>query len=330
VTTERGPAGTEATADPDDGQYRYFTREQWGRLAAAAPATLSSAELRELAGDDEPESPDELAQIYVPLSRLLSLYVTSTQALRRATNTFLGTTDPPVPFVIGIAGSVAVGKTTTARVLRALLSRWPDHPNVDLITTDGFLLPNSELEARHLTMRKGFPGSYDTDALLTFLTAVKTGHPEVHAPVYSHRTYDIAPGEVQVVRQPDIMLVEGVNVLQDAGSTGSTRTETASTSSLSNIVDFSLYIDADEVDIRRWYVARFLTLKSKAGNDPDSFFAQWAHWPDSDASDLAHQIWDLINGVNLRDHILPTRERATLIVTKGPDHTVHDIRVRRL
>jgi type I pantothenate kinase len=259
--------------------------------------------------------------VYLPLTRLLNLYVSATQNLHKVSATFLGTMAPKVPYVIGVAGSVAVGKSTFARILQALLARWPDHPKVDLVTTDGFLHPNHVLEQRCIMNRKGFPESYDTKRLLQFLRELKSGAPEVSAPVYSHVVYDIVDGDEVSVCQPDIVILEGLNVLQVG---------TESNEFVSDYFDFSIYIDADEDLIRRWYVERFLALRETVFQDPNSFFQHYAHLTQDEAIETAKFIWNEINGRNLRENIEPTRERASLIVEKGDDHRVTEVQLRKL
>ncbi|MFM9036215.1 MAG: type I pantothenate kinase, partial [Actinomycetota bacterium] len=281
-------------------------------------------DLENLRGINERIDLDEVAAVYLPLTRLLNLYVSATQNLHKVSATFLGTLAPKVPYVIGVAGSVAVGKSTFARILQALLARWPDHPKVDLITTDGFLHPNAVLEERGIMNRKGFPESYDTRNLLRFLRELKSGRAEVSAPVYSHVVYDIVDGEEVTVRQPDILILEGLNVLQ-VGAPGIDAAEF-----VSDYFDFSIYIDADEADIEAWYVDRFLSLCDSVFQNPDSFFRHFAHLSRDEAVATARGIWSGINGLNLRENIEPTRERASLVLRKGADHRVSDVRLRKL
>ena len=301
-----------------------FSRAEWARLRASTPLPLTEPQLRSLVSVNERMSLDEVSDVYLPLSRLLNLYVAATQNLHAATATFLGSGTPRVPFVIGIAGSVAVGKSTTARVLKALLSRWPSHPKVDLVTTDGFLFPQRVLAERGLEDRKGFPESYDVRRLIHVLADVKAGAPEVSAPVYSHLAYDIVPGEYQVVRQPDIVLVEGLNVLQ----TGSARP--GRPMFVSDFFDFSIYVDAQASDLEQWYIERFLTLRETVFQSPSSYFHRYSSLTAAEAVETARRIWRTVNLVNLQENVLPTRERAHLILEKGRDHAVRRVRLRKL
>jgi type I pantothenate kinase len=305
-------------------RFLTFSRDEWARLRSNTPLTLSDADLQTLRGLNDLLDMQEVVDIYLPLSRLLSLYVEATRNLHRVTSTFLGDDSAHVPFVIGVAGSVAVGKSTTSRILRAMLAHWPGHPAVDLITTDGFLFPNAVLIERGLMKRKGFPESYDRARLVRFLADVKSGVREVHAPVYSHQRYDIVPGAVQIVHAPDIVIVEGLNVLQAPPAV------TGAPLFASDFFDFSIYVDADETDIEQWYIARFLKLRDTVFRDPDSYFHRYASLTEAEARDTAAGIWREINGLNLRDNIAPTRARAHLILDKGPDHVVRQVRLRRL
>jgi type I pantothenate kinase len=304
--------------------YLRFSREEWAGLRASTPLPLTEKDLATLRGINDEISLDEVAGIYLPLSRLLNLYVSAIQSLHKATDTFLGHLPAKVPYIIGIAGSVAVGKSTMARILQALLSRWPDHPKVDLITTDGFLYPTAVLEERDLMNRKGFPESYDQRRLVHFLTEIKSGRREVSAPVYSHLIYDIVPGAEQTVCQPDVLIVEGLNVLQSANPAR------APGIFVSDFFDFSIYIDADEETIENWYVARFLKFRETVFRNPDSYFNRYSKLSREEATDKAHSIWREINGPNLRDNIQPTRERAQLILRKGAGHSVEEVRLRKL
>lgn len=306
--------------------YQTFTREEWARLRADTPMTLVERDLEQLSGLMQELSMKEVEEIYLPLSRLLNLYVAAAQELHAVTSRFLGRNNVKMPFILGVAGSVAVGKSTTARVLRALLARWPDHPRVDLVTTDGFLLPNAELEARGLMNRKGFPESFDTARLLNFLADVKSGRERVEAPVYSHFHYDILPDQTLVIERPDILIVEGLNVLQPARLPKDGK----AIPFVSDFFDFSIYIDADPKVIEEWYVARFMKLRTTAFRDPAAYFHKYAHLSPDDARERALEIWRTINLKNLQENILPTRQRASLILRKGPDHSVESVSLRKL
>lgn len=306
--------------------YRVFNREQWARLRADTPMTLEPSELEQLSGIIEELSVDEVEQIYLPLSRLLNLYVAAAQKLHSVSSEFLGRKDLKVPFVIGVAGSVAVGKSTTARVLKALLARWPDHPRVDLLTTDGFLFSNAELERRGLMERKGFPESFDTDRMMQFLGDVKSGVANVTAPVYSHFHYDTLPGQTVSVEQPDILIIEGLNVLQPAEMPKDGGTVPFA----SDFIDFSIYIDADAGVIENWYLARFMKLRSTAFRDPAAYFHKYAAMPPEDVRRVAVRLWREINLKNLEQYILPTRRRAQLILQKAESHRVQSVSLRRL
>ncbi len=307
-------------ADDLPSRYTELSAEEWGRLRASTPMTLDEAELASLRGQLDPRLElSEVEGVYLPLSRLLNLHVVAAQGLAAATDRFLGRPARRPPFVIGVAGSVAVGKSTTARLLQALLSRWPTTPTVDLVTTDGFLHPNAALERRGLLARKGFPESYDVRRLLRFLADVKAGKAQVAAPVYSHVLYDIVPGRTQVVAAPDIVVVEGLNVLS---------TSVAAEVVVSDFFDFTVYVDADEADIEAWYVERFLGLCATVFRDPASYFHRFAALEPDEAVATALRLWSSINAVNLRENILPTRERAHLILEKGAGHRVRRVRLR--
>jgi type I pantothenate kinase len=313
-------------APPMISPHRVFTRAEWAALRADTPLTLNEADIERLRSLNDPISMEEVVHIYLPLSRLLTLYVAATQGLYAATRTFLGTRDGVTPFIIGIAGSVAVGKSTTARLLRALLRRWPNTPKVDLMATDGFLLPNAVLKREGLMERKGFPESYDLPALLAFLGDVKAGKNVVTAPVYSHLSYDIVPGETVTVERPDILIVEGLNVLQ----TSRLPRDGRAVPFVSDFFDFSIYIDAEDAVIRRWYLERFGRLRETAFRDPQSYFHRYASVSSEEATAFADGLWSRINLVNLRENILPTRPRAHLILRKGEDHRIEEVALRRV
>ena len=324
--TASGTGARGYPADIEFSPYRVFSRPEWARLREDTPMTLVPRDLEQLSGLIEELSIAEVEQIYLPLSRLLNLYVAATQELYAATNRFLGRRDTKVPFIIGIAGSVAVGKSTTARVLRALLARWPDHPRVDLITTDGFLFPNAELERRGLMQRKGFPDSFDTARLLNFLAKVKSGEAGAEAPVYSHFHYDILPGQRVVIEQPDILIVEGLNVLQPAGLPRNGE----AVPFVSDFFDFSIYLDAEMAVLEEWYLTRFMKLRATAFRDPAAYFHRYASLSADAAQARALEIWRTINLKNLEENILPTRQRARLILRKGTTHRIESVSLRKL
>jgi type I pantothenate kinase len=303
-----------------------FSREEWSRLRATTPLTLTEEDLSDLRGLNESASMQEVVEVYLPLARLLNLHISAARALYNVTDSFLGNPAAKVPYVVGIAGSVAVGKSTTARILQSLLSRGPDRPEVALITTDGFLYPNRVLEQRGLMARKGFPESYDLRRLMRFMADVKAGYPEVSAPVYSHLTYDILPGQKERVRQPGVLIVEGLNVLQ----TGNGHPGNAPPVFVSDFFDFSIYVDAEEAYVERWFSERFLTLRDTVFKDESSYFHRYAHLSTEEARRVAAGIWADINGVNLRENIVPTRGRANLILQKGENHQVLGVRLRKL
>jgi type I pantothenate kinase len=303
--------------------YRHFTRSEWAALRADTPLTLTVDDLVKLQSINDPISVEEVIAIYLPLSRLLALYVAATQGLFKATQRFLGAEDGKMPYIIAVAGSVAVGKSTTARVMKALLARWPNTPKVELVTTDGFLHPNAVLERHGLMDRKGFPESYDGVALLHFLSDIKAGKRNVVAPVYSHLTYDVVSGEQVVIDRPDILIVEGLNVLLP-NKLGK------NIPFVSDFFDFSVYLHAEEVDLERWYVARFMRLRQTSFRDPRSFFRKYADLSDAEAEQTARDIWTRINLRNLNENILPTRARASLVLTKGPSHRIEEVALRKL
>jgi type I pantothenate kinase len=312
--------GTEYSA------YVVFGRDEWARLRASTPLTLSEADLASLRGVDEQVSLADVTEVYLPLSRLLNLHFRSARSLSGVKDEFLGRLVERRPYVIGIAGSVAVGKSTFARVLQALLARWPDHPSVALVTTDGFLYPNATLLERGLMKRKGFPESYDRRRMIAFLADIKAGKSEVVAPVYSHQAYDILPDQVQTVASPDILIFEGLNVLQ----TGGPESGQAPSIIVSDFFDFSLYIDADEAHIEEWYTRRFVRLQRTVFQNPASYFHHYKDLTEPQAREAARGIWRDINLVNLRENISPTRERANVVLRKRADHMVGDVWLRQI
>ena len=328
-TDRRGRRETSRGATAETGElspYHRYEREEWARLRADMPLTLDEADLVRLRGLNDPVSLEEVVKIYLPLSRLLSLYVEATQGLFRVTKSFLGVEDTKVPFVIGIAGSVAVGKSTTARILRALLSRWSSSPKVDLVTTDGFLYPNGVLAREGLMRRKGFPESYDLPALLDFLASIKAGKGAVAAPVYSHLVYDVVPGETITIDRPDILILEGLNVLQ----TSKLPKNGQGLPFVSDFFDFSIYLDAEDELLHQWYVERFMRLRETAFRNPQSYFHRYAQITEAEAEKTADDLWTNINLINLHDSIRPTRPRADLVLTKGPDHRIASVDLRKL
>ncbi|MFT4158156.1 MAG: type I pantothenate kinase [Microbacterium sp.] len=302
--------------------YRQIDRSEWARLAAGLDQPLTETEIFEVRGIGDRLDLDEVREVYLPLSRLLSLYASATKQLGAATSSFLQEDDTTTPFVVGVAGSVAVGKSTIARLLRELMSRWPGTPRVELVTTDGFLYPNAELERRGLMDRKGFPESYDRRALIQFLTEVKSGAAEVRAPFYSHMRYDIVPDAHVVVRRPDVVIVEGLNVLHPPPAPNDV--------AVSDLFDFSIFVDADTAHIEKWYVERFLALRQGAFSNPTSYFNVFAHLTDEEAITTALGYWNEINMPNLVENVMPTKHRARLVLNKGADHAVESVLLRKL
>ena len=319
-------ARVKPTPVDDLSPYRVFTREEWAALRADTPLTLTVDDLIKIQSLNDPISIEEVVAIYLPLSRLLSLYVAATQGLFKATQRFLLAEDGKVPYIIGVAGSVAVGKSTTARVLKALLSRWPNTPKVELVTTDGFLHPNAVLEREGLMEKKGFPESYDGSALIRFLSEVKAGKQHVEAPVYSHLVYDVVPGETISVDRPDILIVEGLNVLLP----NRPPRDGKAIPFVSDFFDFSVYLDATEAQLESWYVSRFMRLRETAFRDPRSYFRKYADLQDEEAVAMARTIWHRTNLPNLRENVLPTRPRADLVLTKAGNHRIEQVALRKL
>ncbi len=305
--------------------YLQFNRSQWAALRDSVPMTLTEGEITRLKGINEDLSLEEVAEIYLPLSRLLNFYISSNLRRQAVLEQFLGTNAPRIPYVISIAGSVAVGKSTTARVLQALLSRWPEHRRVELITTDGFLHPNNVLKERGLMKKKGFPQSYDMHRLVKFVSDIKSGAPDVTAPVYSHLIYDVIPDGDKTVTHPDILILEGLNVLQS----GMDYPHDPHHVFVSDFVDFSIYVDAPEELLKNWYINRFLKFREGAFTDPDSYFHNYAKLSKDEAVNIATSLWNEINLVNLKENILPTRERASLVLAKSANHSVEQIRLRK-
>lgn len=307
--------------------YWFFSAERWAEFRADTPLTLSEDEVARLSSLYDPIDLGEVRRIYLSLSRLLSAHVEASQTLFRQRRAFFRADDAvKTPFIVGMAGSVAVGKSTTARILKELMARWPSSPKVDLVTTDGFLYPNDVLRRENLMERKGFPDSYDVGALLRFLSAIKSGQPDVRAPVYSHLTYDVLPGEHLVIDRPDILIFEGLNVLQPR----ELPRDGNFVPFVSDFFDFSIYIDADEEQIHRWYIARFLRLRETAFRNPDSFFHRFSQISEEASRAIAEDLWTNINLKNLRENILPTRPRADLILRKGENHRVEEVALRKL
>jgi len=316
----------EQRTDQDLSPYRIFSRGEWATLREDTPMTLEPAEITRLRSMHDRLDISEVEEIYLPLSRLLSLYVAATQNLFRAQRRFLGTEDAKMPYIIGVGGSVAVGKSTTARVLQALLGRWPNVPKVDLVTTDGFLYPNAVLDREGSMDKKGFPESYDVQALLRFLSDIKAGRRPVHAPIYSHLVYDVVPNVWIEIDRPDILIIEGLNVLQ----AGRMPKDGKAVPFVSDFFDFSIYLDADEAVLESWYVSRFLAMRGTAFADPKSYFHRYSRLSDDEAVATATSIWNRINLVNLRENVVPTRPRADLILKKSESHQVEEVALRRL
>ena len=305
--------------------YMHFERQQWSQLRDNVELTLSEEDIKQLQGINESLSMQEVVDIYLPLSRLLNLYVEARHHRHTVRDKFLDANNAKVPYIIGIAGSVAVGKSTSARILQALLSRWPEHPKVSLVTTDGFLRPNQELVTRNIMHKKGFPESFDIKALVSFVSAIKSGKKNVTAPIYSHLTYDIIPDESLLVDQPDIVILEGLNVLQTASNDPAQCHRVF----VSDFVDFSIFVDADTELLKTWYIQRFLKFREGAFTDPKSYFHSYSKMSEKKAIAIASKIWDEINGINLEENIRPTRDRANLVLKKSTNHQVSSVQLRK-
>ncbi|MCT8525503.1 type I pantothenate kinase [Glaesserella parasuis] len=302
-----------------------FNRQQWAALRKSVPLKLTEQDLKPLLGFNEELSLEEVSTIYLPLARLINYYIDENLKRQEVLHKFLDLESPKVPYIISLTGSVSVGKSTSARILQALLSEWPEKRKVDLITTDGFLYPLKTLQERNLMKRKGFPESYDIHRLIEFVSDIKSGKRNVKAPVYSHLTYDIIPDQFNEVDQPDIVILEGLNMLQS----GMNYPHSPHSVFVSDFVDFSIYVDADETLLKDWYIHRFLKFRRSAFSDPHSYFHHYSKLSEQEAITTASTIWDEINGLNLRKNILPSRERANLILVKGEDHAIETVKLRK-